>query len=120
MDPQTWAQLAQSLGVSVACLVALAWAIWKGIKYVGIYIAKPVADRHIVFLDDVTKMMREMVIDHKHQGEVLTRIVDRMEHVAQRVEDVMTNLHEIKGKVVLRANSVTIQPKASDAADTGG
>lgn len=120
MDPSAWIQVVQSLGVSVACLLALSYAIWKGIKWAGVNCILPMKDAHVKFLNAVSSSMRELVADHKIQGEVLTRFADRMEHVAQRVETVVETLQDMKkGKIVLKAESVTIQPKVSNAKSTG-
>lgn len=41
-------------GVAIACLVALGLAVWRAMIYLTTNIIKPLVDRHLKFLDELS------------------------------------------------------------------
>jgi uncharacterized membrane protein YccC len=88
MDPMQWI----NLGTAVACLVALATAIW----YVGAWIAHkadtilaPLVSRHIRFLDELTARQAE---GHDRAQ----RILDTVERMLANQNDLLRAWNESK------------------------
>lgn len=114
-----WLSIAQSLGVPVMCLVALAFAVWKALIWTAREVLKPLAAKHMDFVDRVARSVDTMTVAMKDLGESRVRelsttsaIVDRLDHIAERVETAVATITDVKG-VVIRTQTVSVVPSAS-------
>lgn len=96
MDLATWLQIAQTLGIPVACLVALSLAVWAVLKWLAINVLKPLADRHVKFLDSVEERLGELADGQKEDREQFKQLV--------------TGMTEIK-YLVVHADKATVMPE---------
>ena len=88
--------IATQFGVTAACLFGLSIAVWRGIIWVSTNIAKPVADRHIKFLDDLSLSMsaqsQALQTLMLHQGKTLEtqeELVVRLDRIDQKQEEIL-------------------------------
>lgn len=49
-----WFSIMANYGVAIACLVALGLAVWRAMIYLTTNIIKPLVDRHLKFLDELS------------------------------------------------------------------
>lgn len=80
-----WISLAQNLGIPVTCLAALAFAVWKSLVWLGMNVVKPVADRHIKFLDAVETAINGMVRSITALGGRMDNLENKLETIHQDV-----------------------------------
>lgn len=99
--------VATNFGVAVMCLVALSLALWRGVVWFGSNIGKPVADRHIRFLDELSTAVASQsqalqnVVVHQNQAiEGIQGVLEKMEEMIEKqdrlVELVMAERREEK------------------------
>lgn len=101
-----WSSLIQTFGIAVACLVALSLGVWRALVWIGEKVVLPVANRHILFLDEVATAIRSH-----------TQIMTAMEARIVAVKDKLEQME----KLVIHTRSVEIRPEGkSDAANPGG
>ncbi len=100
--------LAQNLGVAVACLVALGLAVWRALVFIGINILKPLTERHIAFLDRLqeviekqTQVVDRLVSDHKS-------ITDQLDGVVAKLDQIVNEVGEVK-ELILDAEKPLIK-----------
>lgn len=106
-DMMDWLQIAQSLGIPVMCLVALSWAVWKGLQWIGMYVLKPLAQKHLEFVDRVSSSVDKV-------PETFERIVGRLDIIADKIDETMQSITEVKS-VVIKTPSVSISQQHKDA-----
>lgn len=96
----------QNFGVSVACLAALGFAVWRALVWVGVHVAKPVADRHIRFLDELSTAtasqslaLQTMSVQQGKNLDGIERIMIRMEEVIEKQDALVRTVQEVHSKV---------------------
>lgn len=52
-----WAAILRDIGVPAAMLLVLARGLWVGGKWVGDHVVRPLVERHLRFVDDVSKTL---------------------------------------------------------------
>ncbi len=131
-----WIQVAQNFGVPVMCMVALSYAMWRIGKWIGIYILKPLSDRHLIFIDQVAGSLTAATTNITSLTQSLEAVADKMREIADGRKDELAKFDHILNKltelhasvvevrqVVLKTDSVVITPTAQkgrgNAADPG-
>jgi hypothetical protein len=123
-----WLQIAQSLGIPVMCLVALAVAVWKGIIWIGKYILQPLATKHMDFVDKVSvsveqqtnaarstaESMRDLAMQRGMELQTTGTILDKLDHIANKIEKTLETITDVKGAVVIRTGSVAVVPSGHE------
>lgn len=105
--------LASNLGVAVACLAALGLALWRGMIWIGANVLKPVADRHIKFLDDLSMSQAAMAASVQTVVLKVSESLEHSEQIMQQMEHVMTDLADVRQRVrhiEVHSDSVTVNP----------
>ena len=87
--------VARTFGVAVACLTALAFAVWRSLTWVGMHVAKPVADRHVKFLDDLTDRVGHQDRAMGEQTEAMKVIASNQARGFERLDDMTALLKEM-------------------------
>ncbi len=129
--------LAQQLGITAACLVALGWTVWRSLTWFALNVVKPMADRHIKFVDELALAASAQAEAMRVQSEAMRLLADHSEKVSlkhdvlmekhdklmdltadlmARQEALMVALAEIKThveKMEIKANSVVVLPKGT-------
>lgn len=78
-----------NVGMAGACLLALGYACWWGIRWTGTEILKPLITRHVSFLDELSQAVTcisQAVQTQTAQQERMERL---MEQVLERQEGVL-------------------------------
>lgn len=115
--------LIQNFGLAVACLIALGLGTWRALKWVGANVLKPMADRHIRFIDEVATVVKDqagaIVSSNMNILKISEAIIsisrsnkdtlDRIEAVTEQLRNVAQGISEVKS-VVLKSENVTIVP----------
>ena len=98
--------IAQNLGIAVACLAALGWAVWSAARWTLANIAKPVADRHIKFLDDLSLAMgsqsqalQTMAVQQGKNLDANERIMSRIEEIIEKQDVLIRGVSDVHNKV---------------------
>lgn len=111
-----WLIVAQSLGIPVMCLVALAFAVWKALIWAAQNIIQPLAIKHMDFIDRVAGSVDSMTGSMKQLGEARTKeltttegIADKLDHITQRLEKTLEAITDVKG-VIIRTHTVSVVP----------
>lgn len=122
-----WLQIAQSLGVPMLCLAALAFAVWKGITWIGKYVLIPLSSSHIDLVNKVSNSVESIAgsmkilsdsrtaelraISETRAAELKTTeaILKQLNNVAEKLEIAVSKVSEVKD-VVLSAKNVTVMP----------
>jgi hypothetical protein len=83
----TWLQIAQSLGVPVMAMVAMALAVWQSLRWIGREVLQPLAKRHVLFVDEVSVNLLAQTRALQAQTEALQTIAsDRKDDFVHRQE----------------------------------
>lgn len=96
-----WLDVLKTFGLPVVCLFALAMVVYRGLVWVGVNIAKPVADRHIKFLDELSTAMssqsvtiQTMQVQNTKNLETVGRVLDHLDLVMSKLD----KLIEVRGQ----------------------
>ena len=90
---EVWVNLLQTFGVAVVCLIALALAIWRVLRWSGENVVKPIVAKHI---ESMTKM--DVAVDS------LTATTSKL---AEKIEQMSTDVRQL----VVRTPNVNIIPE---------
>lgn len=119
----SFVELIQTIGFPAAGLVFIAYGLWKGGKWIGTTLLKPIADRHIAFVDKV-----EAVVENQAQAILTSNVnilkiseaivvmtktnndtLQRVEAVTSQLQTIASTITEVKN-VVLKTENVTLIP----------
>lgn len=102
--------IVKNLGFPIALLFIVGIAIWRIIIWLGKTVITPVTNRHIKFLDDVTKEFEKQTEElEKLTGQSGTTLT-KLEEVVDHIETVANAISEVK-TLVVRTENVTIAPE---------
>lgn len=114
----------QNLGIAAACLLALGYAVWAAVRWTLSNIAKPVADRHIKFLDELSfamnsqsQALQTMAIQQGKNFEGIDRVMIRMEEIIEKQDmlyKTMSDVHSKIGHMEVHTDSVVVQQNKGD------
>lgn len=76
-----------NFGVAVACLLALGIAVWRGIIFIGNEILRPLAARHVKFLDDLSQAVAAQSQAIQTLAIQQGRVIECMEMVTGKPKD---------------------------------
>lgn len=83
--------LVQTVGVPVACLAALAFAVWRTLNWLGVHVVRPVAARHVKFLDELglamaaqSQAMQTLAIQQTKYAEQIERMASKQDEFTNR------------------------------------
>ena len=76
-------QIAERFGIPFAVLVAVGYATWRGARWFGVEVAKPLTERHLKFLDAQEQCLDKMCDTLSAVESTQRQIVDvQKEHLA--------------------------------------
>ena len=114
-----------NVGVATACLAALGISLWQGLKWVGINIVKPVAERHVKFLDDLTQAtasqsqaMQTMSIQQGKNLESSDRMMERISLMLERQNEMLLKQGEMIEKQDMLIRTLAIDGNKAGAGRT--
>lgn len=90
-----WVSVATNLGIPAVCLLALGAGVWKVMTWLGQNIVKPVADRHVKFLDDLSTAIATQTQAQTSMGTQLSEIVATQSTISQQNERIADHLEKI-------------------------
>lgn len=90
VDP--WIDVASRLGIPVALLAAIFYALWRVIQWFGINIALPVRDRSFGFLDKLEGTVDRM-------GEQMAQQTEQIKAQTEKTHQAAVTLQEIEKKL---------------------
>lgn len=112
-----WTQIATNFGVSVACLFGLSWAVWSSLKWIGMHVLKPLADRHLSFIDQVaqnlvaqTTAMQKLADETNAEGKERREELEKLDHIASKLAEITSGISEVRA-LIIRTDSVQIVPR---------
>jgi hypothetical protein len=81
-----WVSIAQTLGVSVACLAGLGWAVWAAVKWSASQIFRPLVQGHLAFLDSLKGEQKAQTESMVQQTKVLGEMQGQLRALTAWVE----------------------------------
>lgn len=114
-----WISLLQTFGLPVVCLFALATAVWRALIFLGANILKPLADRHIAFIDKLQEVIESQHSETTRLVRQHESVATRIETIAKKIEEIATALTEVKSVVIKTPGSVVIT-KGDDHGQSAG
>lgn len=97
-----WEKWLDHFGVPIVALVALSIAVWRALVYIGANILKPLADRHIQFIDTLEKTQ--------------TGMLDKLTTQTQQLDDQTVLLKAIKATSTVQTKIMVEEHRAGDSA----
>lgn len=114
-----WIAAVQTVGVAGACLIALGVAVWRSMTWVGHYILKPVAERHIKFLDELSTAMasqsqalQTMAIQQGKNLDGIERIMDELTIIIGKQDKLVDEVAKAKRDMVHNTGIKTTEPNS--------
>jgi hypothetical protein len=81
-----WQNLLQNLGLPVTLLFAVLLALWKALVWSGTNLIKPLADKHIEFLDRTISSMDRIAVNQEKCVELQAQVSSLLEQISRRVD----------------------------------
>lgn len=97
VDP--WIDVASRLGIPVALLAAVFYALWRMIQWFGINIALPVRDRSFGFLDKLEGTVGKLEDTVDKMGEQMAQQTEQIKAQTEKTHQAAVTLQEIEKKL---------------------
>lgn len=91
-DMGGWLGVIQNFGITAVCLAFLAIAVWRIAIWVLNNVLKPLTDRHIKFLDDLSTAMQAQVAAMQAMATHQASIVKNCEDMIERQQEIIKYL----------------------------
>ncbi len=115
---ESWFTLARDMGVAVTCLAGMSLTLYRAMIWLGTNVVKPVADRHIKFLDDLTLAYKAQGITMELLAQHQARSGDKLERALDRLEETLKGINEVRSAITrmdIHADRVVVhQAKSPD------
>ena len=109
----------QAVGIPMACLMGLSFAVWAAMKWAAKYILKPAVDTHLKLVNQLTNTLSAQERSTETIASATTKLYERLDQVAEKLEQIAEQVGQVHGKVFLQTSSVVIQPAKAVGDDSG-
>jgi len=113
-----FAQFVQNVGFPGACLAILGFAVWKALIYLTTQILKPIAERHLRFIDAMEKSQEGRDETSKQQAQMLQKVVEIQSRQANELTEQTSLLKKVASTAVAQTK-IMVEEQRQQSDDRG-